>query len=72
MAWCQCAVCEKEFKSVYSFDTHRVGKYTIPDTRRCLTDKELKKLGMIEKDGVWITAEMPLRALVSKKLAKKK
>jgi len=71
MAKCTCAIntggCGKVFKSLTGFDKHLVGK---PIARRCLTDKELKKLGMIEKDGAWIASTMPFSVLMSRKLAK--
>lgn len=52
MAWCKCPSCGKEFKSVSGFDGHRVGKY-IPDTRRCLTENELKSKGWYKDNRGW-------------------
>ena len=46
-----CVACGLDFKSVSSFDQHRVGK---PTQRRCLTEKELRKLGMEQdNNGRW-------------------
>jgi alpha-D-ribose 1-methylphosphonate 5-triphosphate synthase subunit PhnL len=38
-----CTVCHTNFSSDKSFDLHRVGEYE-PDTRRCLTEKEMHAL----------------------------
>ena len=57
MARCECTACGKLFGSVTGFDKHRIGKYTIPDTRRCLKEKELKEKGLTKNDkGVFVRA----------------
>ena len=54
MSYCQCSVCGKEFGSLAGFDKHRVGKFIMPDTRRCLTEKELIEKGLHKSDKeVW-------------------
>ena len=69
MSWCKCSSCREEFKSVAGFDMHRVGSF-YDNKRRCLKEKEMIKLGMIKKNGVWITAENPFSAWTSRKSAK--
>ena len=49
---CECGVCGKVFGSLSGFDKHRVGTY-MPNTRRCLSDGALKKLGLIKVDNIW-------------------
>ena len=60
MAWCQCRICDEEFKSDYGFNKHRVGTY-IPFKRKCLTRRQMKAKGMIIKEGKWVTGERPQR-----------
>ncbi len=50
----ECTVCGQVFGSLKGFDAHRVGKYTMPDSRRCLTEKELLSKGLHQRsNGVW-------------------
>ena len=64
---CECTACGEIFKSETGFDKHRVGKYTIPDTRKCLTARQMRNLktrkgkdiSMIKSKGVWVTALNP-------------
>ncbi len=61
MSRCECDVCGKVFGSLAGFDKHRVGDY-MPNTRGCLSDKELKKKGMHKNEnGVWKLASTPNR-----------
>jgi hypothetical protein len=49
---CFCTVCGEYFKSDRAFTRHRVGD---PDTRRCLTERELIKKGFgRDQKGRWL------------------
>lgn len=66
MAKCECSECGKLFKSLFGFDAHRVGKYSIdPKSRRCLSDKELEKKGFIKRDNLWLGATPNIHFAVS-------
>lgn len=52
MSWCKCPDCGLEFGSVKSFEIHIVGRYTIPVTHRCLTEKELLSKGFYQKPKI--------------------
>jgi len=57
---CECTACGKIFGSVSSFDMHRVGKYTIPDTRKCLSEKVLIEKGLIKNKKGFLVRAAPV------------
>ena len=57
---CECTACGIIFGSVSSFDMHRVGKYTIPDTRKCLSEKVLIKKGLIKNEKGVLVRSAPI------------
>lgn len=49
---CQCADCNKFFRSASGFDKHRTGDQ---DHRRCLTTEEMEAIGMaVNAEGYWV------------------
>jgi len=69
---CECTVCGIIFGSVSSFDMHRVGKYTIPDTRKCLSEKVLIKKGLRKNEkGVLVKPAPIISSCGVDKVAKK-
>lgn len=53
---CLCRECLQLFRSERPFNRHRVGEYE-PDTRRCLTEIELRAKGYVQNSaGVWAFA----------------
>jgi len=57
---CQCPACKLYFKSTAAFDKHRVGSYTPPTERRCMTEKEMRESGMdTNARGLWVTKLNP-------------
>jgi len=58
-----CPSCGEHFKSVFSFDKHRVGEFgtydngrLIPATRRCLNTSEMRSIGMaVNFAGFWVS-----------------
>lgn len=54
-----CRGCNKGFKSVTSFDKHRVGKFNVRYDRRCLSIDEMVVKGFHCNDkGVWSQGTM--------------
>lgn len=50
----KCSGCGKDFRSVTSFDRHRVGKFNVPNDRRCLsTDGMVAKGFHSNHKGTW-------------------
>lgn len=57
---CQCARCSCVFRSLSTFDKHRVGPWA---DRRCLTHQEMQDRGFRQRaDGVWMGKANPLWA----------
>jgi hypothetical protein len=51
---CLCVACGCYFNSVKAFDRHRVGEF--PNSRQCLTPREMGERGMtLNSGGFWIT-----------------
>ena len=54
-----CTGCDRIFKSVGSFDKHRIGEYTLKSSmpRRCLSEDEMRAKGMVQNEkGWWISS----------------
>ena len=50
----ECAACGLLFKSVGGFESHRVGEHGWGNTRRCLTESELRAKGFEPNEkGFW-------------------
>jgi len=49
----QCAGCGEMFNSSAAFDKHRTGAFGVD--RRCRTPDEMRKVGMSNDGGWWIT-----------------
>lgn len=54
-----CKSCHRSFSGQGAFDSHRTGTYE-PNTRRCLTDKEMEESGRwrITEKGLTTSAKM--------------
>jgi hypothetical protein len=62
----QCPTCFEVFNSTYAFDKHRVGSFE-KNTRRCLTEDEMKAIGMAtNKKDRWVSSLMETNVVRNK------